>query len=630
MVSRRFRDSDPVARTATEVLERASNYCLDEFNFDSTMRQVRDDFLLYGRGTCWLRYQPEFGKREVEHDTLQDLGSGADPEQPDDRKASGERYDDDVEVLDKGYEAPETEEFLKAERIAFDYVHRDDFLHSPARTWSEVWWVARKVFLTRAELIDRFGEEKGKLVGLDHVPPGIKKDTQNRETVCKATVYEIWSKRDRKVYFVSEGYDGILAEEDPFLDLKGFFPCPEPVYGTKTNDSLIPTPDYKLYQDQAEEIDAATAKIASMTEALKLSGFYPAGASNDASASITQAIATADLEVTLIPAADWSGFQNGGGANQIQWIPLGEVVGALRAAYDQRSALISDVYQITGISDIMRGESVASETATAQSLKQRYGSIRLRDRQLALQRFANDIIVIMAEAIAEKFEPSTLEEMSGVPLGKADEVTDEMLQQAQAMGQDVSPVLQLKEVIELIRNDRLRGFRIEVASDSMSIDAENEDKQLRLEFLQAVTGFMQTAASAPPQLIPLAGEMLKFGVRGFRIGRELEDTIEKTVEQLAQAAQQQPEQAPQGPNPAEIEAQRLEARGQYEQQKAAIQLQGLQARTEADVIKAGLTVQKAQTQAQIDAAKAGTEIERMQTAAAFAEIDAMNRRARNF
>jgi hypothetical protein len=46
-----------------------------------------------------------------------------------------------------------------------------------------------------------------------------------------------------------------------------------------------------------------------------------------------------------------------------------------------------------------------------------------------------------------------------------------------------------------------------------------------------------------PELAPLANQMLLFGVRGFRIGRELEEVIEETADKMAQpgAMQKQPD-----------------------------------------------------------------------------------------
>jgi hypothetical protein len=66
----------------------------------------------------------------------------------------------------------------------------------------------------------------------------------------QATVYEIWWKPTKKVYFIAKSYDELCKEVDDPLKLDGFFPCPEPISATMTNDTLIPVPDYVESQDQ--------------------------------------------------------------------------------------------------------------------------------------------------------------------------------------------------------------------------------------------------------------------------------------------------------------------------------------------------------------------------------------------
>jgi hypothetical protein len=50
--------SDAVARTASEVIERALNFSLDAIDFADIMNALRDEYLLVGRGQAWVRYVP--------------------------------------------------------------------------------------------------------------------------------------------------------------------------------------------------------------------------------------------------------------------------------------------------------------------------------------------------------------------------------------------------------------------------------------------------------------------------------------------------------------------------------------------------------------------------------------------
>ena len=239
VVGRRWKDEDPVGRVASEVLERALNFAVDSLDFSDVLLGLRDDFLLVGRGQAWVRYVPHM--RAVT------------PPAP----APGS--DGQVAVDPEPYEVVDWEEAV------VDHVSWDDFLHNPARNWSEVRWVARTVFMTREELRARFGEDVGGQVPLDHGSEEGSGPTDHQQWK-KAAVYEIWDKPSRQAVWISKGWlDGPLdVREDP-LGLADFFPCPRPLLGAKAPDSLIPTPDFVYYEGQARDINDLTARIGLLT-----------------------------------------------------------------------------------------------------------------------------------------------------------------------------------------------------------------------------------------------------------------------------------------------------------------------------------------------------------------------------
>ena len=69
----------------------------------------------------------------------------------------------------------------------------------------------------------------------------------------------------------------VLDEGDPHLELREFFPCPKPAYGTVQRGSLVPVPDVLQYRDQLEELNLLTGRIHALSDALEVKGFYPAG-----------------------------------------------------------------------------------------------------------------------------------------------------------------------------------------------------------------------------------------------------------------------------------------------------------------------------------------------------------------
>lgn len=414
-VTNRWKDGDAVARITTELLERNLDFQFDVCDYDHAFQQIRDDYLLFARGVCRLRYEPTFKTDEInegEDDDdaarigVEEAGGGADDGRKDVRPQDDGTPESD-ERADEG-----DGEVLAFENVHLDFVQLTDFIHPKARTWKELPWLVFASYLDREALVKRFGDKIGNKIQLDTVDQGKKEDADKRvansEAAKKATIYEIWDKSKLKVLWISTGHPDILDEGPPYLKFEGFFPSPRPAYGTLTTDSLVPHPDFIFYQDQAEEIDELTARIGHLTDSLKLVGFYPAGPSGEGAPEIEKAVRPG-FENKMIAVRSWAAFAQGGKAGApIVWMPVDVVGEILKGCVELRKQLIDDVYQLTGISDIIRGTTEAEETAAAQGLKSQWGSLRLNVRQKELARLAKDVTRMAAEVIANHFSMSTL------------------------------------------------------------------------------------------------------------------------------------------------------------------------------------------------------------------------------
>ena len=554
VVGRRWKDEDPVGRVASEVLERALNFAVDSLDFSEVLLSLRDDFLLVGRGQAWVRYVPHM--RSVRPPGL---GRRADPRASFRQPLAGLPQDDQGAELQLG-DDPERYDVVEWEEAVVDHVSWDDFLHNPARGWAEVRWVARAVFMTREELVQRFGEEIGGQVPLDHGPEERSGPADEDQQFKKAAVYEIWDKPSRTAIWISKGWsEGPLDRRDDPLGLADFFPCPRPLLATTGPESLVPVPDYIFYEVQARDINDLTARIGLLTDAIRLRGFYAAG--GETGKSLADLFASESG--TLIPVDSWAAFSERGGVRGlVEWIPLDMVMSALQGCIAARKQLIDDVYQVTGIADIMRGDTDPEETAAAQRLKADWGSSRVRDKQKELARFARDVLRIMGQVIAAKFSPETLSAMSNIQLLPSPEAKAALAGQlqaaaqqaqmlaarAQAMGQPPPPPFQppaqaqalldqpsWAEVMALMRDNTLRAFRIDIETDSTIEPDDQDEKRRRVEFIQAVGEYVSRSIPAlqlAPAMTPVIAEGLKFLVRGFRVGREMEETIDKALGQL--------------------------------------------------------------------------------------------------
>lgn len=598
VVSRRYKDSDKVGRYASEVLERALNFTIDQYDFNDLIKLARDDYLIQGRGQVWVRYEPHVGKQ---------------PEGP--------------QVTNDADDSDEPEETGYAETCC-DHVNNADWGFNPAREWDEVSYVWRKAFMTRPELIQRFGPE-GQKIQLDmKAKDDPVEEASTRTAAKKAAIYEIWDRNTATVYWVSRTYEGGVIESKPdWLKLTDFFPCPRPLMATCIDEQYIPIPDYVYYQDQAEEIDDLTARIGNLTDALRMVGIY-AGEEN---VKLQQMFTGTQNE--LIAVANYQALADKGGLKGIiEWMPLDIVVETLKGCIETRKQLLDDVYQITGISDIQRGDTDPDETATAQGIKATWGSARTREKQKELSRFCRDILRIQAEIIAKKYSPEMLNAMTDVQLPTAQQLQAlQMAQQQkipippQMVGMETRPTWD--QVNAMLKDDATRTFRVDVETDSTIEPNEAEQQAQKIEFVTALTTFIAQALPVMqqvPQLAQLGGETIKFLARSFHVGREMEDVIESTFDQIGQMPAQQQGPGGMGQMEAQLKQQELQANQQQHAQQMQLEQAKLQQTAQQNQQDNAVKVHLAQTDAQLGQQKIQAENMKTSVEAQLGAADMQN------
>jgi len=565
-VSRRFKDNDPVGRVAALILERALEYELDHYpDYHASMEQCVQDRFLGGRGIAWVRYEPHISAVQMPDDGLQVT-------------------EDTDEAENEALEAQETIEY---ECAPCDYVNWKDFGHTIARTWEEVTAVWRKVYMSRDALVERFGEEMGGKIPLDTKPDEMKKSAGDGDSY-EAVIYEIWDKSTNTAYWLSKSLGKIVDQKEDPLELENFWPCPRPLYATLTSESLVPVPDFALYQDQANTLDILADRIEGLIKALQVKGVY------DASVAELARIFTEGESGTMIPVTNWTAFaEKNGLKGAINLVDLTPIYQALDACYRAVAEQKAQIYEITGMADIIRGSTVAGETATAQKLKSQFGSMRLRAMQMKVAQFATEMLQIKAQIICKHFQPDTI-----IKIGGAAELSE--------ADQAIVP-----QAIQLLKSADTAAFRIEVAADSMVQMDEIQEKQDRVEFLTASSQFLEKilpVGQQTPELVPLLLEMLKFGVVGFKVGKSLEGEFDNAAEKLKQAAAQ-----PKQPQP-DPEMMKIQAQTQAEQQSMQMQMQLEQQKNQ---MAMQLEAHKQQVQAEQNAHQNQLEAQRSQAEAQY-------------
>ena len=581
-VSRRFRDNDPIARVASLMLERALEYEIEHYqDYGSAMKNAVLDRLLGGRGTAWIRYEPHIVGEENE------VGDGLAGQMPDDGLQITEDAD---ESETENAQLLESQERIEYECAPVDYVNWRDFGHSVARTWEEVTAVWRKVYMSRQALIDRFGEELGNKIPLDTKPESDKWAT--KQVVAEhfqACVYEIWDKEQGKVFWISKSMGEILDERDDPLQLEGFFPCPKPLYATLTTDSLEPIPDFVLYQDQAKQLDTLADRIDGFINALKVRGVY------DASEPSLARLFSEGENNALIPVKNWAAFaEKQGMKGAIDLVDITPIAQGLMMAYQAMEQVKGQIYEIMGIADIQRGQTDPNETLGAQIIKSNNAAGRLKTMQHAVVDFATSLLSIKAQIICKHFTDDTILKISGA---------------AQLSPQDQQLIPQ---ALQLLKDEPAKNFRIEVTSDSMIYQDEQQEKADRIEFLKAVTGFMQGAvpmAQSVPEFAPVLMEMLKFGVTAFKAGKSLEGLIDETADKYRNQVKAMEGQ----PKPPPLEIQKIQAQAQAKAQElqaqAQLEMQKLQATNELEKAKQEYQAQENQLKFQLEEQRNAQQIQ---------------------
>lgn len=514
----------------SEVIERAVASENERSDLHGCMSGIRDEMLKAGRGTPWVRYEAEFG--------MQPVPVGIDPM--------------------TGQPVMEEQKVKTAERVKFDIVTWRNFLHGAADRWCNVPWVARCEYLSKKQIMERFGLDDMRIQELGISFEGTSPDMPKNTDGDTAKVYEVWCKTSRKVYFVIKGARELVEPpSDPLINVEGFYPCPQPAMSVLEDGTLRPIPDVIMIEDQLIAIDDMTARIRALEKALKVRGFYAKGAIDTTAAdAIESAFQSEDDRATLIAVTAWAA----GGQSKLEvvWLPIDVIVQTLQALRMERKEVIDLVYQISGISDVMRGDSDASETLGAQQIKDRWGSVRTRDKQEELRRVARDLCRIAAEVMCEVFDPESFE-------------------RAAVYGFDPT-------MMQFLRDDKTRSMVLDIETDSTIQADEQADKASRAEFTTAVSALLEKGVplvQQVPEAIDFVGSLIKFNVRGFRAGREVEKDLDAFLEGMKQKLSAPPQ--PPQPDPA------------------------AQAKTEAEMAKAQASVQIAEHQvakSQIDLEKA--------------------------
>jgi hypothetical protein len=486
-------------------MEKALEIVLDDDSSHEAVKAAVKDVLLPGRGVCRVRWKPQLETRPVEDPVMGgDLTlPGADP--------AAEPLTEDVKVW---------------ETVNDEYVYWEDILFDPVRQFADGNWVAFRHLFDQRSLMAEFSDSE-QLVAMEQAGRlgellrwteesaaksaiggggALRSADKLGDVIKKAMIWEIWDKSKRRViWFVRETSGIVLRVDEDTLQLNNFFPVPRPLLAVTTTDTMLPRPYFDLYANLAADLEETSQRISNLTEKIKVRGGY-----NSASRDIADILLAADGKMIPVVGVD---MLQGGLQNHIWIVPIVEWMNALKELYLAREQIKMAIYEVMGISDIMRGSTNPHETATAQRIKGTMGVGRLEDQKQAVALFVRELMRMKAEIIAKNFDAETLQQMTG---------------------EEVTP-----EVFEILRSDFSRVCSIDIETDSTIQIDETLEQESNAKILATIQGIMQgsqgllmTGILPPPMIMQFSLELIKMMLHPIRNSRGVVEIIDDFQEQL--------------------------------------------------------------------------------------------------
>lgn len=455
------------------------------------------------------------------------------------------------------------------EDVETDYVHWQDQLWQPCRTFHEMMWWSQLTQMSKEDVAERWGEEVANAVPYTGKPPVMSEsyDGTAGGEFKRCDVYEIWDKARKVVCWYVEGYGVLECQSDPY-GLEGFYPFPRPMVANATTSKYLPRPDYVIAQDLYGELNVVTTRIKKLMQ----NGVRVTGAYSSAHKELGDILGEG-ADGQLHPVQNWD--MSGSGIQNAIWIfPTAEIVACILQLRDYRRELIDAIAQVTGMSDIMRGEATqAGATATEQRVKTRMGSVRMQALQDDFARFASEHQQIRAQLVAKFFDDGTIVQRSNA----------EFLADRQHVPQ----------AVKLIKSPAFAQYRIEVKSEAISLSDFAATKAEKFEAMGTLAQVFQMGAALAqamgPAALPFILKMGQATIAGMRGTSDMEAAFDQAIAEAEQIQEQAKQQGP-PPDP-KMQAEQMKLQGQ--QMKA-------QADMEKERLKHGQKLQQIQAEVVAD------------------------------
>jgi hypothetical protein len=393
--------------------------------------------------------------------------------------------------------------------------------------------------------------------------------------------------------------------------------------------------DYAHVRDQILEVERLTTRIHAVTQAIRTNFLYDA-----AMGPTVEQLFAGDLKGT--PIINWPSYKGRGGLQAgVEFYPVEPFVNALNVLQGARGAALQQLYETMKVSDLLRGTSEQYKSATANRLENQWSSLGLVVRQNMFSKFISDAISNLGTIIAEQFEPETILEIGDAdalieptiyipppppappmpemgPEGMPPGDTGMMPPMAPPPPPAPDPLQKIDEmkqqIVALLRDNKKRSYRIEIATDSMiAIDQQQQQQDGAMLIQQAGQFFdqMRGLVDQYPPLLDFSISLFQNMIKRMKGGKELDGIFTKAMQQVGEIAKAKEEAAkqPPPPDPTTLEVQ---GRLQIAQVESQAKLQVMQMEMQDKATKNQLAFQDQQLKMQRDQLASQLEVQKQQ------------------
>jgi hypothetical protein len=575
----RYGENPPHLRKASEVLERLASYDMDEHPFTAEIADAVRKALVVGEGQVRVRYAAEV----VDEPLLNPDGSPV------------------LDMAGKPVVLPR----VATDRTWVETVPWDRYIVGPCRSFDRRPWEAFEHDMSEDEVlalnpgfpVTELGFTTARPYGA-RTTEGQKEPTPEPKGVYQTvTVYEIWDKASRSVLWVSPGATGrsaasggmtdivIQVHPDPYR-LRNFFATPSPIAMSRRIDCVVPQVAYATHKPLFDEFERVSQRINKLIGQLKVAGLIDARLKAD----LGKLQLATDGE--FFPAQNGDQFVSGGGLEKsVLFWPLDQIIAVIQQLVQHRESIKALIWEATGIADIMRGNSDPNETLGAQQMKAEWGSLRVKEMQTEVERFARDVIRLMIEVRANLTPWDLIKVTTSMMFTPTEDDIAAAMQELQASlpppaegapPPDISGEAQrraaerlasLEEQVAAVVKSPWRHLVIDIETGS-TVRNEIARELDQFNKLLTATGTWAQAITAAIQIMPETREGW-FELLGSQLDKfDLNQRGEAAIEKIIQAARA-PLAQPNAPSPEQMQAEQMQADAEQQRLDADLKLKDM-------------------------------------------------------